>query len=62
MMKEDKASGMGWGFWIGGVTGLTLSVAFYMISGALFSFIMLPLGIAMGVAQGYMMPAREKKD
>ncbi len=57
-MDESKATGAGWGFWVGGVTGLTLSVAFYMISGNLFSFIMLPLGIAMGMAQGYMMPGK----
>ncbi len=60
-MDETKATGTGWGFWIGAVTGLTLSVAFYMISGSLFSFIMLPIGIAMGMAQGYMMPGKEKR-
>lgn len=59
-MKDEKTAGMGWGFWIGSVTGLTLSVAFYMISGELFSFIMLPIGIAMGLAQGYMMPERKE--
>ncbi|MDI3482773.1 MAG: hypothetical protein PWQ88_644 [Candidatus Methanomethylophilaceae archaeon] len=59
----DKAlnTAMGWGFWFGLVTGVTLAVVFYYLSaGSLYSLLMIPLGILMGIAQGYFMPREEE--
>jgi len=55
-MKGSRMAKMGWGFWFGGFSGLALAVAFYFLSGGNpFSFLLVPVGLLMGLAQGYMM-------
>ncbi|GEM_PF-2330581 len=55
-MKGLTMAKMGWGFWFGGFSGLALAVAFYVLSdGNPFSFLLIPVGLLMGLGQGYMM-------